>query len=1645
MNAPRRAGGRATEGGMSFQGSVGAWFAAHLVSEMPVGSRFGLSDRGCLTTLQLETGVGLDDIVVESDDNSAIFVQCKTRPSLESAANSDLGKTLRQLVRLVIARRTNPHEHLDPEHNSAVLAVAADAPRSLDDLHAACRVFDLGGQWHTVISQLSTKRRKALELFGAHVRAAWTTETGTPPLDEWLPALARLFHVVRFDLTQGGSDRREASRVLGARVYGREDAGEAPLGSLNTIVRDLIRSGAPANRIGLLRALRAAGHEDTRAPRFDSDIAQLQSRSAAELRRLDRHRRLAIGANPIPRSCLALLDAAIHGGSLLVTGEPGSGKTGVLVSLAERMQRGGAPVVFLSVDNLTVATTRLGLCQELVIQYDILEVLANWPGRSQAFLIIDALDASRGGPAESVFSTLIEEALDKLGERWSVIASIRTFDLKNGRRFRDAMRGAPPNRDFAVPGLDQVRHFQIKQLNDEEIAFVEQSASELRSLLESAPTPLRCLLRNVFNLSLAADLLNGGTTAPAFRSITTQSDLIRRYEDERLDTDLLQHAASAAIETMVDRQRLSVPRIQIRHPGIEGVLRAGVLVQDGDRVAFSHHVLFDHVASRFYLDWDNPDRLLTQIGAHPAIGLLLGPSLRFAVEQIWREDNSDRANTWALVVALAKKPDLDPIVASVALRTVADHVEGLADVGAMRVHLQRSTNDRRAIGIMLSRLARFVQISIDEARSISSGASTAWASMALSAIKTDEPACIDAARFLLWTLFERADFNDQPFVRAFGEPARALLAKAWTLEPPQTLLSINGIRFVAKSFGIDSTASRQLLEQAFQEPHFTQHAHEEATWIAEGISYIAASDPAFAVSIYATLFGRPVPQQGKTWIGGQRSQILALSSNRKQDYEQAYWRLGQFLPRFLEANPYFGSQAVVRAILGLVGQSRTTERATVSAYVDDRTITIANDTFSLIDWRGHAHPPTDPPNTILSAFATFLSTCSPNAFRVVADAVRSETASASVWARLFEVASRRMGMVDNVLWPVVTTPELISTLGLIRDAVTYLEKVYPTRTLEERHAFEIRALAPGLFDAEGQRAWRDSVLSRFLSVIPESALATDAMRSLRGELAQSGRLTGNRPVMSITTSWKPADNIEDRLLQRSGVDLERSPDREIRSAARSIENATGGVNASLDVSQIAGLWDAVVATVETIDAASEAAAHPETLHAAWGWIATAVERIAKSTTFDLLASAHPSLEDVVGLVSRLAESPYPEPSGEGDHENSMLAWGNWDVRVYAASSIVALAPRFGEAHPEIIARMATFLDDPVPAVRLQVEESLNVLWEVARPMMWTLARRIAKKEMDPRVLGFYVSGTLAHLAGADSAQCEEMLVLMLQRRPREPWSEGAKGQHSSLDEAIGGLVAWFAVSRGMALSQEWIDTWIGDLVGGGRYLWHIISSLRPVLYYGFRPEQNSDEIVLYQRSKGILDEVVSRSAEYIEAARIDLQRADLTEAERAAAEQRYVAADRLLDHACNQLYFGSGAFQSGNQAQDSAGLLTVDAKRLFLTDYETTLDKIGRSGTARTLHHMIELYAYLVDANPTVVFDRVADIVTGPAAEEGYQFEGLGFGVLVVLVRRYLADYRPIFVDPVRRQRLVDVLELFSQAGWPEALKLLYDLPDVLR
>lgn len=1244
--SPMRAGGRATEAGMAFQAGVATWFAAHLLARLPVGSRFGIDGTALPVTLRLETGDGLDDIEVAQADGGAIHIQCKTNATLAAGDRTPLSKTVGQLARLVADAKAASGLP-DLTSNVGLLAVRSEAARTLDHLNAGCRAFDLGGDWVTTKAQRNQNERGALDSFETIAVTAWTDHRGTAPADGDLADMARFFRVARFSMDEGDVDWREASRLIGRRLYGNEAAGDAPLRDLKAIMRGLIGSGAPANRAGLLRALRARGHVDIGAAGYETDIQRLRDATVAELARLAAHGRLPLnGGIPITRSSDAPLVTAIRNGSMLVVGEPGAGKTGALVHAAATLAAAGDTVLFLSVDRFPGVAIAADLASELRLAHALPDILAAFPGAGSKILIIDALDAARGGPSENVFARLIEEVRADLSEDWTIVSSIRTFDLKNGRRFRQAFAGAPPDPNYTEPGLAAVRHFLVPRLTETDVAAAGAAAPALGTLLASAPPSLATLLRNIFNLSLAAELLADGTDPAAFGAIRTQSGLIDAYEDLRLDSTTLQAAAAAAAATMAARRRLAVRKVAVGHASLDAVIQTGVLTESGDLVSFAHHVLFDHITGRFHLAWDDPPALLAQLAGDTSSALLLAPALRFAVERLWRSDQPGRPQSWALVEGIFSAPEVDPVLANVALRILVDNIVDEQDISGL-IAILAARSSATGVASLAGRFARFAAMDVEASGTIALPRAVAWARVAATAIATRERMMVDPARILLHALFEKADLADPVLGPIFGVAGRALLRFAWDSDPPLGITATNAIRFVAKSFASDPAASRALLDPMLREPHFSAHADREANWLAEQIRPIAHADPAFVVEIYAALFGQTINDDATSWLGGQPSRILPLSSNRRQDFNHCRWQLGTAMGEVLTISAEHGTRALIDGTIG---------KAMTSGYGGSYEPELINLGGKTIELRGHdievnAWEETDPDDhrrddDMLAHYATFLRGCTVEAFADSVAAASRDYATAAIWARILGVGSKRVADIGDLLWPLLEQPDLLENTDILRDAVRFVAAAWPSRSVEERTRFETMALEDNRFGAENDRLrWR-RILGRVLALLPEDELVLEATRSLRREIEAEDGLRENLPLHSITTRWGENGDWERDDLRRAGVNIDDGPDAELLTLSDALYAHVERTPSESAPSGLAALWSDAMAVVALIDAHAEGL-HPRIDRSAWGHVANAVERIASSPHYAPGTADLPTLEAMFAMLARLSASRYPEPRESG--------------------------------------------------------------------------------------------------------------------------------------------------------------------------------------------------------------------------------------------------------------------------------------------------------------------------------------------------------------------------------------------------------------
>ena len=558
-------GGAAAGGGVDYQVRVSAWAGVHLLAEEDAEAPFGL--KGPVARIACETSEPVDDLVVTADAGCRAYVQAKRTVSLSSGAHSELAKAVDQFVRQFFIARAASEGRQDTSeaaHDRFVLAVGPGAPATICvTLREALQRVRMYPGDEIPSDGLDGGRRQALNVVVKHIRASWCAETGSNPGDDDIRKLLNLVHVETVEVGEGERDERSAKHILRSNVLESPQQADKAWSLLVDQGLRLIRTRGHADRARLLEVLNAAGvsvraprtrgHADrarllevlnaagvsVRAPRsYHEDIQRLRDHSDGVTRMLAEHASIRLGSASvrIQRPCVPLLRAAADAGPVLVVGEPGAGKSGVLYSLFEMLREEGREVIVLAAQQLPVESPG-GLRDELRLDHEVVDVLANWSGTRPAFLLVDALDAVRTEASGAVLRTLIREVSERAKE-WNVVVSIREYDARYSPDLPVIFRGTPPEGSMSPlggPPFARMRHLVVGRLTDDELRQIGAlGAPELANLLKSAPAAVSELLRNPFNLRLAAELLDSGTDPQAIRDVGSQLDLLDLYWQERV-------------------------------------------------------------------------------------------------------------------------------------------------------------------------------------------------------------------------------------------------------------------------------------------------------------------------------------------------------------------------------------------------------------------------------------------------------------------------------------------------------------------------------------------------------------------------------------------------------------------------------------------------------------------------------------------------------------------------------------------------------------------------------------------------------------------------------------------------------------------------------------------------------------------------------------------------------------------------------------------------------------------------------------------------------------------------------------------------------------------------------------------------------
>jgi hypothetical protein len=159
------------------------------------------------------------------------------------------------------------------------------------------------------------------------------------------------------------------------------------------------------------------------------------------------------------------------------------------------------------------------------------------------------------------------------------------------------------------------------------------------------------------------------------------------------------------------------------------------------------------------------------------------------------------------------------------------------------------------------------------------------------------------------------------------------------------------------------------------------------------------------------------------------------------------------------------------------------------------------------------------------------------------------------------------------------------------------------------------------------------------------------------------------------------------------------------------------------------------------------------------------------------------------------------------------------------------------------------------------------------------------------------------------------------------------------------------------------------------------------------------------------------------------------------------SATRLVDGVAMQLYFASGAFH-GNNDKDAKALTPAQLQR-FCRESAPLFSALASELHPHTAYQIVQTLQHLLPCAPRGIFLLATKSILSSAAA-GFQNESLAVGEVVKLIQRALADHRDIFRSATDHESeclsaLLQVLDLFVEAGWPEARQLTHRLEEIYR
>jgi hypothetical protein len=573
-------------------------------------------------------------------------------------------------------------------------------------------------------------------------------------------------------------------------------------------------------------------------------------------------------------------------------------------------------------------------------------------------------------------------------------------------------------------------------------------------------------------------------------------------------------------------------------------------------------------------------------------------------------------------------------------------------------------------------------------------------------------------------------------------------------------------------------------------------------------------------------------------------------------------------------------------------------------------------------------------------------------------------------------------------------------------------------------------------------AWLEHAQNRALGSLKQENIVLSAALELWIARKDSNNLVSNYKRQPYESTFSRVTEEERFALE--GVDLKKAENDKLfrlRESLKPIVDRNGDNRPSDEIVE-QGWRD-----IQICERALKKCQEPLTALAAElrGHVVGACENIARYAQWKTGDKRWMSLRKILVKAS---SDPHPKASADDkSKEDTWPSWGWPSPRLDSARSLPILVSRLGRADRTVTAVLRKFCKDKTHAVRFNFADRLAFLDPSAPKLMWELIDTMIARESKFSVIESLLFALNRLWAKAPSEVMKRLRVISRRALQESP-------SNKRIFESLANTHLFRFLRTGDLDCEAFIQELISkcDLEHASHALLVQLHPCRDWLIAGDAVNQDEHADSVRARAWGFLQKLLSVAQAKLEEQRNKWKRlhesGELNEAVIASEQEAMRQTSQLVDGIATQLYYTSGAYAEDHPQQEREGLSHQRVCR-FWKDSEPIFDALSTEAHPHTVHHLVQTFRHLLPCAPTKVFLLAMRSICN-SSEVGFQNESLAVPDVVKLIQRALADHRDIFANTDGSESeclemLLKVLDIFVEAGWPEARQLTHRLEDVYK